>query len=252
MLSLRNLCLLKVSSLKLSYEEGEVPKTLANDLKKMILFNGSFFGHEEYVYNYNVYNENDIVERQAVEDHVLTIQYQGDGIWAFGICHKFDPCTGRICDGNGHCGKKPERLQFVLEENKTCESEAVFSIVRGFSKFRAGWLVDLMREKNRDKQQVSTVLTVENGKVPDSVQLMLTTSAVLKTGQVIRCKIWVNSTLESSPVFQYSVTVGVQSREINLFLTESQVTAKEAFPEAITECEFIDGDWTDDEEEADD
>eukprot|EP00092_Neocalanus_flemingeri_P024722 GFUD01026811.1.p2 GENE.GFUD01026811.1~~GFUD01026811.1.p2 ORF type:complete len:277 (+),score=89.37 GFUD01026811.1:52-882(+) len=255
MLSLKNLCLLKVSSLKLPYEEEDVPKTVGNELKKMFLFNGSFFGQDEYVYN-----DNNLVERQGVKELVLTIQYQGDGIWAIGLCHKCETCSGRTCDGTGHWEhEKPGKVQFELKENETSESEAVFTTVRGLSGRAAGW-IDFLRWKNRDKQQVSTVLSVQAGNVPGSGQLVLSTKAVFETGEVISSKLWVDSTVESSPVFKCSVglkwsfTDLMRTREIPLLLTEGPVTAMEAFRDSITECGYIDrdGDLTDDEEEESD
>eukprot|EP00092_Neocalanus_flemingeri_P036100 GFUD01039304.1.p1 GENE.GFUD01039304.1~~GFUD01039304.1.p1 ORF type:complete len:269 (+),score=87.21 GFUD01039304.1:52-858(+) len=256
MLSLKNLCLLKVSSLKLPYEEEDVPKTLGNELKKMFLFNGSFFGQDEYVYN-----DNNLVERQGVKELVLTIQYQGDGIWAIGLCHKCETCSERTCDGSGHLEHvKPGKVQFELKENETSDSEAVFTTVRGLSGRDAG-VIDLVRKNRRDKQQqVSTVLSVQDGNVPGSGQLLLTTSAVFESGAVISYKLWVNSTLESSPVFKCSVggkwSFGglMRTREIPLFLSEGEATAMEAFRDSFTECGYIDsdGDLTEDEEEESD
>eukprot|EP00092_Neocalanus_flemingeri_P039138 GFUD01042600.1.p1 GENE.GFUD01042600.1~~GFUD01042600.1.p1 ORF type:complete len:295 (+),score=67.94 GFUD01042600.1:352-1236(+) len=261
MLSLRSLCLLKVSSLKLSYKEDEVPYTLVTELKQMLLFNGNFFGQEEYFYF-----------GLAIKEHVLTIQYQGDGTWAFGICHMWDRCTDRTCDGNKHCGKRPERLQFVLKEKQTCDSQAVFKIVRGLSRFRL-----IGGRIYRGKREVSTVLTVEHADVPgqpDSGRLVLTTSAVMESGEEITCKLWVNSTSGSSPVFWCSATVRIspdllqtglinlarsdliwpdllRTEEIPLHLTECQVAAKEVFPETVPEpeCEFLDGEEDVDDEE---
>eukprot|EP00092_Neocalanus_flemingeri_P024725 GFUD01026814.1.p1 GENE.GFUD01026814.1~~GFUD01026814.1.p1 ORF type:complete len:263 (+),score=76.90 GFUD01026814.1:52-840(+) len=250
MLSLKNLCLLKVSSLKLSYEEEDVPKTLGNELKKMFLFNGSFFGQDEYVYN-----DNNLVERQGVKELVLTIQYQGDGTWAIGICHKCETCSGRTCDGTGHGEhEKPGKVQFVLKENETSESEAVFTTVRGLSG-RAMGLIDFVRKNNHKQQQVSTVLSVQDGNVPGSSQLMLTTSTVFESGLVISSKLWVHSTLESSPVFKCSVGAEhLRTREIPLFLTEGEATAMEAFRDSFTECGYFDrdGNLTDDEEDESD
>eukprot|EP00092_Neocalanus_flemingeri_P107984 GFUD01138608.1.p1 GENE.GFUD01138608.1~~GFUD01138608.1.p1 ORF type:complete len:255 (+),score=43.62 GFUD01138608.1:192-956(+) len=253
MLSLRSICLLKVSSLKLSFKEDEVPSTLVTELKQMLLFNGNFFGQEEYVYTAGLVRVN-----KALKEHVLTIQYQGDGTWAFGICHVCDRCTDRTCDGNKHCGKRPERLQFVLHEKQTCDSQAVFEIVRGLARFSAitQWKGKIHGEK-RQVSTISTVLTVEHANVPgqpDSGQLVLTTSAVMESGKELTfsCKLWVNSTSGSSPVFQCSATVRrspellladlFQSDEILLHLTECQVAAKEAFPETVPEpeCEFLD------------
>eukprot|EP00092_Neocalanus_flemingeri_P039136 GFUD01042598.1.p1 GENE.GFUD01042598.1~~GFUD01042598.1.p1 ORF type:complete len:314 (+),score=83.41 GFUD01042598.1:352-1293(+) len=252
MLSLRSLCLLKVSSLKLSYKEDEVPYTLVTELKQMLLFNGNFFGQEEYFYF-----------GLAIKEHVLTIQYQGDGTWAFGICHMWDRCTDRTCDGNKHCGKRPERLQFVLKEKQTCDSQAVFKIVRGLSRFRL-----IGGRIYRGKREVSTVLTVEHANVPgqpDSGHLVLTTSAVRESGDEISCKLWVNSTSGSSPVFRCSATVRIspellqtgepdllQTGEIPLHLTECQVAAKEAFPETVHKCELLDENLADGEEDVDD
>eukprot|EP00092_Neocalanus_flemingeri_P029917 GFUD01032483.1.p1 GENE.GFUD01032483.1~~GFUD01032483.1.p1 ORF type:complete len:263 (+),score=76.65 GFUD01032483.1:51-839(+) len=246
MLSLKKLCLLRVSSLKLAYEEDDVPKPLGEDLKKMDLFNGSFFG-DEYFYYY----DNNLVERQGEREQMLTIQYQGDGTWAFGICLKCDTCGGRTCDGTGHGEQmKPGKVQFVLEENETSESEAVFTTVRGLS--GSGMLmIDLVRWKNRNEQQVSTVLSVQDGNVPGSSQLLLTTSAVFESELVISSKLWVNSTLDSSPVFKCSVGAEhLRIREIPLFLTEGEATAMEAFRDSFTECGYIDrdGNLTDDEE----
>eukprot|EP00092_Neocalanus_flemingeri_P034779 GFUD01037851.1.p1 GENE.GFUD01037851.1~~GFUD01037851.1.p1 ORF type:complete len:185 (+),score=29.81 GFUD01037851.1:353-907(+) len=183
MLSLRSLCLLKVSSLKLSYKEDEVPYTLVTELKKMLLFNGNFFGQEEYAYFAGW-----VWDNKALKEHVLTIQYQGDGTWAFGICHMCNRCSDRTCDGNEHCGKKPERSQFVLMENKTCDSQAVFKIARGLSRFNAMRWID--GRIHREKRQVSTLLTVEHGNVlgqPDSGQLVLTTSAGVEKRSVASC-----------------------------------------------------------------
>eukprot|EP00092_Neocalanus_flemingeri_P024724 GFUD01026813.1.p1 GENE.GFUD01026813.1~~GFUD01026813.1.p1 ORF type:complete len:283 (+),score=80.49 GFUD01026813.1:52-849(+) len=249
MLSLKNLCLLKVSSLKLSYEEEDVPKTVGNELKKMFLFNGSFFGQDEYVYN-----DNNLVERQGVKELVLTIQYQGDGIWAIGLCHKCETCSGRTCDGSGHWEHvKPGKVQFELKENETSDSEAVFTTVRGLSG-RAAGLIDLVRGMNRE--HVSTVLSVQDGNVPGSSQLMLTTSAVCESGLVFSSKLWVTSTLESSPVFKCSFggkwSFGglMRIREIPLFLSEGEATAMEAFRDSFIECGYIDrdGNLTDEEE----
>eukprot|EP00092_Neocalanus_flemingeri_P029916 GFUD01032482.1.p1 GENE.GFUD01032482.1~~GFUD01032482.1.p1 ORF type:complete len:255 (-),score=68.92 GFUD01032482.1:86-850(-) len=251
MLSLKNLCLLKVSSLQLSYEEG-VPKNLGNELKKMSLFNGSFFRQDKYVYN-----DNNLVVRQGVKELVLTIQYQGDGIWAIGLCHKCETCSGRTCDGSRHWEhEKPGKVQFELKENETSESEAVFTTVRGLSGRAAGW-IDFLRWKNRDKQQVSTVLSVQDGNVPGSGQLVLTSSAAFESGLVISAKLWVDSTLEGSPVFKCSFgerwSAGdlMLAREIPLLLTEGPVTAVEAFRDSFTECGYFggDGDLTDGEDE---
>eukprot|EP00092_Neocalanus_flemingeri_P016624 GFUD01017985.1.p1 GENE.GFUD01017985.1~~GFUD01017985.1.p1 ORF type:complete len:258 (+),score=45.34 GFUD01017985.1:224-997(+) len=256
MLSLRSICLLKVSYLKLSFKEDEVPYTLVTELKQMLLFNGNFFGQEEYFYWF-----------KAIKEHVLTIQYQGDGTWAFGICHVCDRCafgichvcdryTDRTCYGNKHCGKRPERLQFVLHEKQTCDSQAVFEIVRGLARFSAmRWIDGKIHREKRQVSTISTVLTVEHANVPgqpDSGQLVLTTSAVMESGKEFSCKLWVNSTSGSSPVFQCSATVRrspelllpdlFQSEDIPLHLTECQVAAKEAFPETVPEpeCEFLD------------
>eukprot|EP00092_Neocalanus_flemingeri_P016626 GFUD01017987.1.p1 GENE.GFUD01017987.1~~GFUD01017987.1.p1 ORF type:complete len:324 (+),score=106.69 GFUD01017987.1:276-1247(+) len=274
MLSLRSICLLKVSSLKLSFKEDEVPSTLVTELKQMLLFNGNFFGQEEYVYF-----DGWVWDNKALKEHVLTIQYQGDGTWAFGICHVCDHCSDRTCDGNKHCGKKPERLQFVLKEKQTCDSQAVFKIVRGLSRFNAMRWID--GRIHREKRQVSTLLTVEHGNVlgqPDSGQLVLATSAVMESGEEISCKLSVNSTSgsSSSPVFQCSATVRIspellqtgesgllQTGETPLHLTECQVAAKEAFPETVPKCELLDEnladgedvddeEWFDGEEETDD
>eukprot|EP00092_Neocalanus_flemingeri_P011015 GFUD01011860.1.p1 GENE.GFUD01011860.1~~GFUD01011860.1.p1 ORF type:complete len:327 (+),score=95.13 GFUD01011860.1:273-1253(+) len=277
MLSLRSICLLKVSSLKLSFKEDEVPYTLVTELKQMLLFNGNFFGQEEYVYFAGW-----VWVNKALKEHVLTIQYQGDGTWAFGICHVCDRCTDRTCDGNKHCGKRPERLQFVLQEKQTCDSQAVFKIVRGLARFSAitQWKGKIHGEK-RQVSTISTVLTVEHANVPgqpDSGQLVLTTSAVMESGKELTfsCKLWVNSTSGSSPVFQCSKTVRIspellqtgesgllQTGEIPLHLTECQVAAKEAFPETVSKCELLDEnladgedvddeEWFDGEEETDD
>eukprot|EP00092_Neocalanus_flemingeri_P016627 GFUD01017988.1.p1 GENE.GFUD01017988.1~~GFUD01017988.1.p1 ORF type:complete len:310 (+),score=78.24 GFUD01017988.1:200-1129(+) len=261
MLSLRSLSLLKVSSLKLSFKEDEVPYTLVTELKQMLLFNGNFFGQEEYAYFAGW-----VWDNKGLKEHVLTIQYQGDGTWAFGICHMCDRCSDRTCDSNEHCGKKPERLQFVLKEKKTCDSQAVFKIVRGLSRFNAMRWID--GRIHREKRQVSTLLTVEHGNVPgqpDSGHLVLTTSAVRESGDEISCKLWVNSTSGSSPVFQCSATVRIspellqtgepdllQTEEIPLHLTECQVAAKEAFPETVPECELLDENLADGEEDVDD
>eukprot|EP00092_Neocalanus_flemingeri_P085025 GFUD01106904.1.p1 GENE.GFUD01106904.1~~GFUD01106904.1.p1 ORF type:complete len:285 (+),score=83.32 GFUD01106904.1:51-905(+) len=240
MLSLRNLCLLKVSSLKVSYGADEIPSTLAAELKKMLLFNGNFFGQEEYVGN-----PFSVIEHQALKEHVLTIQYQGEDTWAFGICNKCSTCSHRTCYG-GLCGKKPERMQFVLKEGKTSGSDAVFALSRGLSRYADEEIHDVRG------QPVSAVLSVENGNVPDSGQLVFSSSAVvLETGEEIICKFLVNSNIGSSPVFKRSFTWG-GTWEIPLILTECQVTAKDAFPEPVTKCEYIDEDLNDTEEETDD
>eukprot|EP00092_Neocalanus_flemingeri_P022216 GFUD01024095.1.p1 GENE.GFUD01024095.1~~GFUD01024095.1.p1 ORF type:complete len:265 (-),score=77.90 GFUD01024095.1:78-872(-) len=245
--SLRTLCLLKVSSLKLSYEAGDIPITLNDELKMMLLFNGHFFGEEIDFYA-------DLFEGviEVLKEQVLTVQYQGEGTWAFGICHKCDTCSEQTCDGEGRCGKQPEKLHFVVKENKTCDSAAVFAIVRGLSRFSSTGFYDGLMKKYKASKQVSTVLSVETGNVPDSGQLVFSSSLVLETGQEVICKFQVNSTLDDSPVFKYSRTVGDQGREIPLLLTECQVPAMEAFPEPVTACEYIDGDLTvsQDEEES--
>eukprot|EP00092_Neocalanus_flemingeri_P089568 GFUD01113342.1.p1 GENE.GFUD01113342.1~~GFUD01113342.1.p1 ORF type:complete len:271 (-),score=78.25 GFUD01113342.1:31-843(-) len=253
MLSLKNLCLLKVSSLQLSCGEDDLPITVGDDLKKCFLFNGSFSGKEEYGYF-----DNDGYLHQGVNIQVLTIQYAGDGTWAFGFCHSCETCSGSTCDVNGHM--KPVKVQFVLKEKETSESEAVFTTIGGLALLAKNHIYRV-RWKNRNKQQVvSTVLTVQDGNVPGSFQLVLSTKAVVKTVTAtglesrskLLAKLCVNYTLESPPVFKCSV-VGKQSfadqrtREIPLFLTEGQAM------EAFTECGCIDDeeDLTDDEEDED-
>eukprot|EP00092_Neocalanus_flemingeri_P019276 GFUD01020880.1.p1 GENE.GFUD01020880.1~~GFUD01020880.1.p1 ORF type:complete len:281 (-),score=74.24 GFUD01020880.1:185-1027(-) len=244
MLSLKNLCLLKVSSLQLSCGEDDLPITVGDDLKKCFLFNGSFSGKEEYGYF-----DNDGYLHQGVNIQVLTIQYAGDGTWAFGFCHSCETCSGSTCDVNGHM--KPVKVQFVLKEKETSESEAVFTTIGGLALLAKNHIYRV-RWKNRNKQQVvSTVLTVQDGNVPGSSQLMLTTSTVFESGLVISSKLWVHSTLESSPVFKCSVGAEhLRTREIPLFLTEGEATAMEAFRDSFTECGDIDrdGNLTDDEE----
>eukprot|EP00092_Neocalanus_flemingeri_P095642 GFUD01121687.1.p1 GENE.GFUD01121687.1~~GFUD01121687.1.p1 ORF type:complete len:134 (-),score=57.02 GFUD01121687.1:23-376(-) len=87
----------------------------------------------------------------------------------------------------------------------------------------------------------------------------------MESGEEISCKMSVNSSSGSSPVFHCSATVCVspellqtgepdllQTGEIPLLLTECRVTAKEAFPEPVPECEFLDEDLADGEEDIDD
>eukprot|EP00092_Neocalanus_flemingeri_P015153 GFUD01016370.1.p1 GENE.GFUD01016370.1~~GFUD01016370.1.p1 ORF type:complete len:255 (-),score=65.98 GFUD01016370.1:55-819(-) len=244
MLSLRSLCLLKVSSLKLSYEASEIPSTLTDELKKMQLFNGNFCGQEVIFFLEDTMEG--FIEHQGLTEYVLTIQYQGEGTWALGICYKCDTCNG-MCDGEGRCGKQPEKLQFVLEEKKTCDSDAVFDILRGLRRFGSN--------KRKVSKQVTTVLSVVNGNGPDSGLLVFSTTRVLVTGKERIAKFQVNSTLDDSPVFKYSVTYGDLTWGGPLVLTECQVTAMEAFPEPVTECGYIeeegdiDGDLTDSDEE---
>eukprot|EP00092_Neocalanus_flemingeri_P089571 GFUD01113345.1.p1 GENE.GFUD01113345.1~~GFUD01113345.1.p1 ORF type:complete len:249 (-),score=65.67 GFUD01113345.1:240-986(-) len=246
MLSLKNLCLLKVSSLKISYEEDDVPKTLGKDLKKMLLFNGSFFGQDEY---FNYYYDNNLVVRQVEREQMLTIQYQGDGIWAFSFCQKCDTCGGRTCDGTGHGDQgKPKKVQFVLKENETSDSEAAFSTIRGWSARDTRMIEELRRMNWDEQQQVSTVLSVQVGNVPGSSQLVLSSSVAFESGLVISAKLWVDSALEGSPVFKRSFggkwSDGdlMRTREIPLLLTEGPVTAVEAFRDSITGCGYFGGD----------
>eukprot|EP00092_Neocalanus_flemingeri_P029915 GFUD01032481.1.p1 GENE.GFUD01032481.1~~GFUD01032481.1.p1 ORF type:complete len:253 (-),score=77.15 GFUD01032481.1:86-844(-) len=239
MLSLKKLCLLRVSSLKLAYEEDDVPKPLGEELEKMYIFNGSFFGQ---VYFYN------LVARQGEIEQMLTIQYQGDGVWAFSFCQKCDTCGGPTCDGTGHMDwEKPEKVQFVLKENETSDSEAAFSTVMGLSD-RATRMMDLVIWKKWDKQQqVSTVLSVQDGNVPGSSQLVLSSSVAFESGLVNSAKLWVDSTLEGSPVFKRSFGEKwsdgdlMLAREIPLLLTECPVLAVEAFRDSITECGYFGG-----------
>ena len=127
MLTLKSICLLKVSQLDLPYDG--IPKTLSVELIKMKCFNGNFFGSHGEEENYS-------------KKTVLTIQYLGEKTWAFQMNYTT-------------LGGGPEELfDFVFQEDKPLKTG--FSICRGLSSFGyAGW------SKENDKQAVSTVLAVD-------------------------------------------------------------------------------------------
>ena len=106
MFSLKSLCLLKVSQLDWP-KIGIIPNTLRVELEKMKVFNGNWFGYQR--------DEEINYEKTTV----LSIQYLGEGSWAFQIRY-------------AAAGENPEELfDFVLKEDEP--NKIGFSICRGLS-----------------------------------------------------------------------------------------------------------------------
>jgi len=102
MLSLKKLCLLKVSSLQLPFDE--LPMELSSEIRKMQIFNGNFYGPDEY--------------------SVITIQYQGDETWQFWIKY----------------WRNRHLLSIVIKEDQSCMIPS--ATICGLSNFGLFGIVD--------------------------------------------------------------------------------------------------------------
>ena len=121
MLSLKSLCFLRVSSLKLPFED--LPGDLPVELRKMELFNGNF----------------SIDELSKDKRTVLSIQYLGNDDWSIQVCSQFKRCKScRV----GKCRKKPQLSQIVLNEKKT--SASVVGNLKGLMAFGFGHANDFV------------------------------------------------------------------------------------------------------------
>ena len=130
MFPLKSLCLLKVSQLDMS-KIGIIPTTLRVELEKMKVFNGNWFNcHGDASY-----------EKKTV----LSIQYMGEGSWAFQIRYAATTREDR-----------EELFDFVLKEDEP--NKIGFSICKGLSGLGP---VSISTKVDDDKQAVFTELTVD-------------------------------------------------------------------------------------------
>ena len=136
MLSLRNLCFLKVSSLKLPHHDIPVP--LRAELEKMDIFNGNF----------------SVVECQDYKKTVITIQFMGEGTWAFQIRCSRSNCI--FCNEDKGCDKKSSLNFFVVEEGKAFEAD--LSVCKAL--INVGH-VELYFDPDRDRQRLSALFNVD-------------------------------------------------------------------------------------------
>ena len=104
MKSLQSLCLLKVSSLGLNYED--IPKKLVKELNKMKVFNGNY-----------------ITEFGGT---VLTIQYDGVS-WTFQSC-----TTGCSNNQSCDCCGQAHLHQFTVTEGETVPATSPFGRIRTY------------------------------------------------------------------------------------------------------------------------
>jgi len=216
-----------VSSLQLPFDE--VPENLASELRKMQIFNGNFYGVEEY----------------AWKKSVISIQYQGDDAWAFWIRYKFTECSDVFC--RDVCRKKYGLHHFVLKEDEPCVTP--FIICSGLSSFGIVDIWDWNYEED-----VTTLMTVVDVNEPNMGKLMFRTyrqTEVLCNGQtehgVARYtnKLLVDSTSEGPRRLEHRMTLGgplYPSGELPADLFECQVSAKDAFPGPVEGCDYYNHD----------
>merc|ERR1719508_682869 len=141
MLTLKTICFLRVSSLKLPYED--LPDDLPVELRKLDKFNGNF----------------SIDESSKGKKTVLSIQYPGDGDWSFQVCTKFEECLYH-CHFD-KCLMKPGLFpKLVLKENKS--STSVFGNLKGLLAFGiSGSVESMLRSRARADIEVSVTIKVE-------------------------------------------------------------------------------------------
>ena len=166
MLTLKNICFLRVFSLSLPYED--LPGHLPEELRKMEKFNGNFF----------------IDESSKGKKTVLTIQYQGDGDWSFQVCTKFEQCTSSCHFGK--CLKKPELFsRIVLKENKS--STSVMANFKGLLAVgTSGHVERILRSSARDKIVRSMTIQVEEDTETSSDKLRINFEDEDLAGELMR------------------------------------------------------------------
>jgi len=187
---------------------SELPIELSSELRKMEIFNGNFYDEPE-------------------KKSVITIQYQGGGTWQFWIKYKFTQCWAHHC--RDICVKKCYLHHFVIKENEPCMIPVVTSIVN----FGLAGILE-------SKADASTVMRFERESA--SSQLIFTT--VLPAPgehQVISRLIMISSRCLT---IKMSLSAPVKPRA----WYESQVSAKDAFPEPVGDCDnTVNGDDQDDD-----
>ena len=165
MLSLKTLSFLKVSALKLPFED--IPGDLQIELKKMKMFNGTYVEETE----------------EDEKRSAMTVQYRGDKQWVFQIIHTWPECSeencscssrdrfGRIRKSRDCRNNKQGVVELVLIENK--EVEIKLEGWRALVNF--GPRVDL--EENMriyfNEELAKTVITVDES-APDTFTLTST------------------------------------------------------------------------------
>jgi len=174
MLTLKKICLLKVTRLNLTYDD--IPLDLQTELKKMKKFSGHFVGNDQKNY-----------EKKSS----MTVQYMGDKQWQFHVSHTWNTCSKENCSaymatrrfGNDCRKRKQGVVEFLLEEDKEVLSGAV--AWKALAGFGPSFSVDEIMRPYYNEDLASTVLTVEEEDESDEGGSFSFTSKL--PGRMLKC-----------------------------------------------------------------
>jgi len=181
-LTLKTICLLKVTRLNLTYDD--IPLDLQKELTKIKKFSGHFVGSR--CFNFDD-AEND--EKKSA----MTVQYMGDRKWKFHLSHTWDTCSDENCSvftgtvpwKRNDCRKSKQGVvELLLEEDKELKSGLL--VWKALSRFGPSLKVEQEMRYFYKEDSASTVLTVEDEEESDQGSSFCFTSKL--PGKRLKCE----------------------------------------------------------------